>query len=317
MKWHELKVATNSQASDLVSGILLDIGSTGVSIEDPNDLIFLEDDGLGQIKPSVEESYESVDTVYVSGFFPDTKNIVEIKLLLESRLEQAKAYDIDLGSTDIVLSSVSEEDWANAWKAHYHPVRLSRFLTIVPSWETYDAGPNEHVILLDPGMAFGTGTHPTTKLALEALEMTIRGGEHILDIGTGSGILSIASKVFGAGIVEAYDLDEKATLVAKENIALNGYESDIIVGENNLLVGIERQADIIVANILAEILERMVIDAYQNVKAGGYFILSGIIQSKREELAEQLISVGFDIVQENRMKDWVSLICQKPVEEGE
>lgn len=315
MEWYELRVTTTSQASDVVSGILLDIGSTGVAIEDPNDLMLLEDDGLGQIKPQLEEVYDSIDTVFVSGFFPSTKNIVEIKSLLEERLGVAGQYGIDLGTADIVMTSVSEEDWANAWKAHYHPVRLSRFLTIVPSWESYEASESEHVILLDPGMAFGTGTHPTTKLALEALEMVLRGGEHVLDIGTGSGILSIASKLLGANLVEAYDLDEKATLVAKENIALNGYSSDIVIGENNLLIGLERQADVIVANILAEILEKMIVDAYHNLKNGGYFILSGIIQSKRDELIVQLEQEGFEVIQENRMKDWVSLICQKPCEE--
>lgn len=311
MKWHELKVETTQEGSELVSAILIEAGSNGVAIEDPMDLETL-DDGFGQLKPDVSELYES-DAVFVAGYFPDNKNIVEIQLLVEGKLAEAKTYGLDVGSLTVSVTSVSEEDWANAWKTYYHPVRLTRYLTVVPSWETYEASEQETILLLDPGMAFGTGTHPTTRLSIQALEMVLRGGEHVLDVGTGSGVLSIAAKALGAGKVEAFDLDEKATSVARENIALNTFAQDVVVKEQDLLVGMNTQADVIVANILAEILERLVSDAWHNVKEGGYVILSGIIQSKKQGLVDQLVAQGFDIVQENHMKEWVALICQKPV----
>lgn len=312
MQWNELKIATTSQASELVANLLIEAGSNGVAIEDPSDFEAL-DDGFGQLKPDKSELYAS-DDVWVAGYFPNTKNIVEIQWLIQEKLSEIKAYGLDLGKAEMMLSSVSEEDWANAWKTYYHPVRISRYLTIVPSWENYCANPDEKIIELDPGMAFGTGTHPTTRLSLESLEMILRGGEHVLDVGTGSGVLSIAAKVLGAGKVEAFDLDEKATHVARENIALNTYASDVVVRENDLLVGITREVDVIVANILAEILERLVDDAWRNLKDGGYFILAGIIQSKRDDLVTKLLARGFVMCQENRMSDWVSLICQKPDE---
>lgn len=316
MKWYELKIATTSQAVEMISSILIEAGSAGVAIEDPMDLI-LHDDGFGQLKPELSENDLQNTEVFVSGYFPDTKNIFEIKTGIEEKLNEAVHYGLDLGKNELIMDSVSEEDWANAWKTYYKPLRISRFLTIVPSWEEYTPSPLEQIVELDPGMAFGTGSHPTTKLSLEALEQVIRGGETVVDVGTGSGVLSIAAKALGAQNVYAFDLDEKATSIARQNIALNAYAKDIIVAENDLLKGKSFEADIIVANILADILVHLVDDAWHNLKFGGYFILAGIIQSKRDMLAEKLVEKGFDIVQENRMKDWVSLICQKPKAEEE
>ncbi|QTU82864.1 50S ribosomal protein L11 methyltransferase [Carnobacteriaceae bacterium zg-C25] len=315
MNWFEMKVSTTTQAVEMVSSILIEAGSSGVAIVDPSDYDTLND-GFGQLKPEKSELYES-DEVFVSGYFPDTKNMVEIKLYIEQKLEMAKQFDLDLGRNELMLDQVREEDWANAWKTYYKPVRISRFLTIKPSWEDYTPQNSEWIIELDPGMAFGTGTHPTTRLSLEALEQTLRGGEFVIDVGTGSGVLSIAAKALGAGVVHAYDLDEKATSIARENIALNDYAKDVVVGENDLLKGIDTQADVIVANILAEILMHLVEDAWRNLKEGGTLILAGIIQSKRDELVDALVAQGFDIAQENRMKDWVSLICKKPVADAE
>lgn len=311
MNWFEMKVATTTQAVEMVSSILIEAGSQGVSIVDPSDYDMLVDDGFGQIKPEKSVLFET-EEVFVSGYFPDTKNYTEIVDYIREKLTEAESFGLDLGRNALLVDKVNEEDWANAWKTYYKIVRVSRFLTIKPSWETYIPSKHEHVIALDPGMAFGTGTHPTTRLSLEALEQVIRGGEYVIDVGTGSGVLSIAAKALGAGVVEAYDLDEKATRIAKENIALNAYATDVVVRENDLLKGVVAQADIIVANILAEILQHLVVDAWTNLKPNGILILAGIIQSKRDGLVMQLEKQGFDIIQENRMKDWVSLICQKP-----
>lgn len=314
MKWFEMKIATTSQAVEMMASILIEAGSQGVSIVDPSDYDQVNDN-FGQIMPEKAALFET-DEVFVTGYFPDTKNRVEITALIETKLKEATQFGLDVGRNELIVDDVSEEDWANAWKTYYKVVRLSRFLTIKPSWEDYTPSDDEKVIELDPGMAFGTGTHPTTRLSLEALEQVIRGGEYVIDVGTGSGVLSIAAKALGAGVVEAYDLDEKATRIAKENIALNSYAKDIIVGENDLLKGVTAQADIIVANILAEILTHLIEDAWCNLKPGGTLILAGIILSKRDDLVTQIEKQGFDIVQENRMKDWVSLICVKPIDEA-
>lgn len=314
MEWIELKIKTTSVVSDIVAAILMQVGSQGVAIDDPMDLVNLEDDGFGIVKPEIEIT---TDIVYVSGFFSDDKNIVEIQNDLQQHLNLLKESQKHYGELSIEMLNIHEKDFENSWKKYYKPIQLSKYLTIVPSWENYpqEQQQQHHVIIkIDPGMAFGTGTHPTTKLALEALEMTLRGGESVLDVGTGSGILSIAAKGFGAKSVKAYDLDKKATTIAKENILLNEYAKDIEIYENNLLVGVNEQVDVIVANILAEILELLVADAYRNLKNNGIFILSGIIESKKDGLVKKLEQSGFTIAQENRIKDWVSLICQKVVE---
>ena len=158
---------------------------------------------------------------------------------------------------------------------YYEPTRISYDLTIVPSWTDYEASEGEKIIRLDPGMAFGTGTHPTTKMSLFALEQVLRGGETVLDVGTGSGVLSIASSLLGAKDIYAYDLDEVAVRVAQENIDLNANTENIHVATGNLLQGVGIQADVIVANILADILVNMTEDAYRLVKDEGYLIMSG------------------------------------------
>lgn len=199
---------------------------------------------------------------------------------------------------------------------YYHPVRVTRFLTIVPSWEAYHAQDEaEKIITLDPGMAFGTGTHPTTRLTLQALETVLRGGETVLDVGTGSGVLSIASRYLGAKDVYAYDLDEVAVAAAKENMDLNPIAADVHVSANDLLKGIDHSADVIVANILADIIVLMIEDAWRLLKQDGTFIISGIIEDKKAMVLEALTKVGFVVHQLFNQGDWYAIILKKPEEE--
>lgn len=214
------------------------------------------------------------------------------------------------------MTALSDEDWATAWKKYYHPVRVTRYLTIVPSWEDYQpAQSGELVLRLDPGRAFGTGTHPTTKLCLQALETVINGGEHLIDVGTGSGVLSIAAKSMGVGAVEAYDLDDVAVASAQTNLDLNPVAKDVKVAANDLLAGIDTQADIIVANILAEIIIPLVPQARQNLKRGGYFITSGIIDDKFQTVLTALTDAGFQIAQHTQMGDWHGIVAYLPTDE--
>ena len=214
------------------------------------------------------------------------------------------------------VDEVVEENWATAWKKYYHPLQVTRFLTVVPSWEEYELKhADERVIRLDPGLAFGTGTHPTTMLSLQALETYIRGNETILDVGTGSGVLSIASKALGAKHVHAYDLDDVAVKSAMDNIKLNDYAKDVTVKANDLLKGITIEADIVVANILSEIIVPLIPEAYDVLKPGGLFLTSGIIEDKKELIISEQKKQGFIIIQVQQMKDWCSIVAQKPLVE--
>jgi ribosomal protein L11 methyltransferase len=225
-------------------------------------------------------------------------------------------YGLAIGKNEVTVSEVAEENWATAWKKYYHPVHISRYLTIVPSWEEYTAQhTDEKIITLDPGMAFGTGTHPTTRLTLQALEVTLRGGETVLDVGTGSGVLSIASKYLGAKDVYAFDLDEVAVQAAQENMDLNPIASDVSVSANDLLKGIETPADVIVANILADIIVLMVPDAWRLLKSDGTLIVSGIIHEKKQMVIDTLEAQGFEVDQVFQQKDWYAIILKKPEED--
>lgn len=314
MNWLEVSVNTHSESVEVVSSILIELGSKGVSIEDPQDYYQLTDEQLEWLKVQQKDLYET-DTVIVKGYFQPSQWSKDSDVLLHEKLEEIKVYGLQTGPLSVQVKEVGEEDWANAWKQYYFPVRVTRFLTVVPSWVDYEKEQDDELLIeLDPGLAFGTGTHPTTQLSLTALEQTIRGNESVLDVGTGSGVLSIASKLLGASKVTAFDIDEMATRVAKENIALNPTIGEIEVYENNLLVGVDQKSDLIVANILAEILLQMPEDAYRNLNEDGRLILSGIIESKANEVKEAYEKVGFTLVERMTMREWNCFIMKKDVE---
>jgi ribosomal protein L11 methyltransferase len=207
---------------------------------------------------------------------------------------------------------VDEEDWATAWKKYYHPVKISGRFTIVPTWETYDPVDSDELIIeLDPGMAFGTGTHPTTVMCLQALEKYVKKGDSVIDVGTGSGVLSIGAALLGASKVHALDLDEVAVKAAKENIALNNVEEVVEVTHGNLLDSIKESASIIVANILAEVIMTFSEDAYSILPEDGLFIVSGIIAQKRDLVKDDLQSKGFEIIESVLMEEWVAIVAAK------
>ena len=314
MNWLEVSVNTHSESVEVVSSILIELGSKGVSIEDPQDYYQLTDEQLEWLKVQQKDLYET-DTVIVKGYFQPSQWSKDSDVLLHEKLKEIKVYGLQTGPLSVQVKEVGEEDWANAWKQYYFPVRVTRFLTVVPSWVDYEKEQDDELLIeLDPGLAFGTGTHPTTQLSLTALEQTIRGNESVLDVGTGSGVLSIASKLLGASKVTAFDIDEMATRVAKENIALNPTIGEIEVFENNLLVGVDQKSDLIVANILAEILLQMPEDAYRNLNDDGRLILSGIIESKANEVKEAYEKAGFTLVERMIMREWNCFIMKKDVE---
>ena len=311
MKWNQLSVITSSEAVEAVSSILMEAGANGVAIEDSMDLVNFEGDPFGEIldKDTFSHRKEGAEVI---AYFPETLFLPEIIPSIQLKVEELASFGLDIGENKITASEVEESDWATAWKKYYHPVNISRYLTIVPEWQDYTPNnPDEHIIYLDPGMAFGTGTHPTTRLTLQALEVTLRGGETLLDVGTGSGVLSIASKFLGAKDVYAYDLDEVAVNSAKENMALNPIAKDVHVSANDLLNGIDKKADVIVANILADIIVLMLKDAHRCLKDDGTLIISGIIEDKVPMILEALAKEKFEVDQFFKQKDWYAIIVKK------
>ena len=317
MDWTAVKVITSSEAVEAVSYILTDMGAQGVQIEDAADFANLHEEKYGDHGEFIDPSSipHRKNGAAVSGYFPQNVFVPELLPTIHQRVAKLRDYGLNPGENDVSAATVDNQQWATVWQKYYHPLRVTDQLTIVPQWEEYEpADPKEKLIFLDPGMAFGTGTHPTTRLMLEALEKTIVGNEYVIDVGTGSGVLSIAAKHLGAGKVDAYDIDEVAVNSAKKNLALNPIAKDVKVGVNSLLDGIHTQADLIVANILAEIIVPLIPQAYENLKPGGKFLVSGIIDDKAPLIRQKLQEQGFVIDDEQQMKDWHGMIAHKPTE---
>lgn len=305
-KWQELTVEVLREAEEAASNILIELGSQGVAIDDSAD--YLGRVGkYGEVFPEVKQ----MDTVKITAYYPEHVDIDAVEKEVAQRLSALSDFGVNAGDIHYDTQELAEQDWAENWKKYYEPTRISHDLTIVPSWTDYEAKTGEKIIRLDPGMAFGTGTHPTTKMSLFALEQVLRGGETVLDVGTGSGVLSIASSLLGAKSIYAYDLDEVAVRVAQENIDLNAGTENIHVATGNLLQGIDIQADIIVANILADILINMTEDAYRLVKDEGYLIMSGIISEKWEMVRESAEKAGFFLETHMIQGEWNACVFKK------
>ncbi|WP_182200534.1 50S ribosomal protein L11 methyltransferase [Paraliobacillus salinarum] len=311
MKWSELCIHTTNEAIEPISNILHEAGASGVVIEDSEDLDKDRPTDFGEMYELDPIDFPE-QGVLLKAYLPMNSFLGETVDQIKQAINNLLLYDIDLGTNQITLSEVNEEEWATAWKKYYKPVKISEKITITPSWEDYQpVSSDELIIELDPGMAFGTGTHPTTVLSMQALERYLKPNDTVIDVGTGSGVLSIASALLGAQRVAAYDLDEVAVNSARINTKLNKVHDKIQVKQNNLLDHIDEKPDLIVANILAEIILRFEKDAYQLLKPEGIFITSGIIQAKKEQVRQALIDAGFRIIEINQMEDWISIIAQK------
>ncbi|WP_409301769.1 50S ribosomal protein L11 methyltransferase [Peribacillus sp. SCS-155] len=311
MKWSEIAIHTTNEAIEPVSNILHEAGASGVVIEDPQELIKERENVFGEIYHLNPADYPD-EGVIVKAYLPVNSFLGETVDAIKESINNLLLFDIDLGRNAISISEVNEEEWATAWKKYYNPVKISEKFTIVPTWEDYTpVSSDELIIELDPGMAFGTGTHPTTVMCIQALERTVEPGQHVVDVGTGSGVLSIAAALLNAEKVTALDLDQVAVASAKINVKLNKVQDRVAVSQNNLLDGVSEAADVVVANILAEVIIRFTDDVADVVKPGGYFIASGIIQPKKQEVKNAIIESGFTIEETITMEDWVALICKK------
>ncbi|MGD7053632.1 50S ribosomal protein L11 methyltransferase [Sutcliffiella horikoshii] len=311
MKWSEISIHTTNEAVEPISHILHEAGASGVVIEDPFELTKEREDQFGEIYQLNPDDYPE-EGVVMKAYLPVNSFLGETVEGIKDAINNLLVYDIDLGLNNISISEVNEEEWATAWKKYYNPVKISEKFTIVPTWETYEpVSSDEKIIELDPGMAFGTGTHPTTVLCIQAIERTVKPQDKVIDVGTGSGVLSIAAAMLDAKEVLALDLDDVAVESAKLNIKLNKVHPTVTVKQNNLLKNVEGPVDVVVANILAEVIVRFTDDVYRVLENGGTFISSGIISMKKQEVKDALIKSGFKIEETMMMEDWVAYIAKK------
>lgn len=300
--WTKLTVTTDLKSSDEVIAVMSMLDN-GLMIEDYSDFSL-----NGMYGELVDDSILEADknVVKVSLFVPEEKNLSEYRMFIEARL----------GALGVPFSveceNMKEDDWAESWKQYYKPINLGR-VTVVPAWEDYVAKDGEVVVKMDPGMAFGTGTHETTRLVMRIMQNEIVGGERVLDVGTGSGILSICASKLGAKSCNAYDIDPVAVKVAEENALRDGC-TNITVGVSDLLRGVDKSEgkyDFCVANIVSDIIIRMMPDIGDYLKDGAPLILSGIIEPRADEVRASVLSHGFSIVREEKENDWVAILAKK------
>ena len=308
--WIEITIHTTNEASEIVESILLDYGSTGVAIEDPTTLEENLHDDFGTIVELSPADFPDVGVV-VKGYINELNFDDETFNRFKGELEQL-GKNINIGEFfKIETTTIQDSDWENSWKDYFDILNIGEKFVIVPTWREYENEEDKYVINIDPGMAFGTGGHETTSLCIKNLEKYVKPHDDIIDVGCGSGILSIAASYLTDGEIKAVDLDKLAVDVSRENFALNNLENRIAVEEASLLTKETKKYNIIVANILAHIIELMLDDAYKLLEDGGYYITSGIIKDKKDELLEKMLERGFKLVEETSDNEWYSFVVTK------
>ena len=244
-------------------------------------------------------------------YFDMEQDQAELVKKYQKKLSELEGYGLKIGQAKVTASYIKDEDWNTVWQKFYHPIDFSRHLAIVPEWEEYQpAFKDQNIIKLDPGLAFGTGSHKTTQLALLGLEQILVKPETVCDVGTGSGILAIASSVLGASSVLATDISDEAITAANENISLNNL-TNIKVQKTNLLNQVKSKYDIIVANILAEILLDLIPELNEHLNSNGKVIFSGIDCDQIEKIRTALTTNGFQIILSMQQGRWIGLIIER------
>ena len=307
----EVTVSTTTAASESVSALLMDLGAAGTQILDRADLPDV-DHPLHEWELMDQSVIDAMpEDVQVKAWYPEEEAPVIAEKLTARLAALRERSAADPGTLKVTLAKAENTDWAENWKKYYHAFRAGKRLVIKPTWETWDRQEGDLVVEMDPGMAFGTGTHETTALCVEMIEAYYRGGS-FLDVGTGSGILAICACLLGADSVTAVDIDPDAVQTARENAAHNGLEDRIDVREGDLLQGLDQRYDFAVANILAPIVCVLCGPLYRQMTPGARFVCSGILAEQEDTVRDALEKSGWRILEVRRKKDWVAFASDRP-----
>ena len=307
--WIEVRVITKSEALEPISGIFYSLDCKGVAIEDPEDILGREQGPLTWDFADINVLENKGKVAVVKAYFAEEDNIEDVLEYVNERLTELKEMGLDLGEAKVEHEKMHEEDWANTWKQYYKPTKVGEKIVVKPIWEEYEAKDGELVVDLDPGMAFGTGTHETTRMCIQSLEKYVKEDSTVFDVGCGSGILAIAAAKLGAKLAVGVDLDPVAVESSIENVGYNKLKN-IEILHGNLVEVIDGKADIVVANILAEIICILTDDVKRVLKDGGVFITSGIIHDRVDMVCEKLEATGFEVMEKNRDGEWNCIVAK-------
>jgi ribosomal protein L11 methyltransferase len=312
MKWIEISINTTTAAVEAVANVLYDAGVNGVAIKDPRDLELLDrgDDAWELIDEKLLNSY--YEGAVVKGYLPDTAEVAVQVDLIRKAVKLLPSFGLDIGSGEVAMQPVDEEDWSEEWKKYFKPQKPGKRIVIKPTWEEYRTVGNELILELDPGMAFGTGTHETTVLCLQELEKSINDNTIVLDIGCGSGILAIAAALLGCRKAIGVDLDPVAVEVSRRNANLNKVEDLVEIRQGNLMDVVDEKVDLLVSNIIAEIIVKMCPDIHRYLIPGGRWIASGIINEKIPVVEKAMTDAGLQLMETRSMGDWAVISAVTP-----
>lgn len=307
MKWFEIRITTSSEAVEAVSEILYGSGVTGVVIEDRNDPIFSSKNAgdWDYFDPAVLNF--SSDHAIVKGYLQESEELNDQVEMIREKVRNLSLHAIDAGPGLVSSTEIFEEDWANEWRKYYKPKRVTDRLTVKPTWEPYTASENEIVVEMDPGGAFGTGTHETTMMCMIQLDKSVTPGCTVYDIGCGSGILGITAAKLGAGKVLAVDNDPAATSATIENAEVNGVTDKLEIIHGNLLDQAHGPADVIVANIIADVIIFLSRHIHRFMHADSVFIASGILAEKKQDVLSALDMNGLEVLEVQEMGEWCAI----------
>lgn len=313
MKWYEIRINTTDEASDAVAEMLTTMGAGGVAIKDPFD-IRKEIEKPGTLDYADDDFLEALgEDVIISAYFQNGLDINDLLKQINDGLMNISQF-LDTGKGLEGYGEVDDEDWSTAWKKYYKPFRLTDRIVIKPTWEEYRAEENDIIVEMDPGMAFGTGTHETTQMCSILLDKYMSANHDVLDVGCGTGILSIIASKLGAKKIEAIDIDEVAVRVAKENIEINGEAGKIKAFQavlSDLKAGDEK-FDIIVANIIANVIVDLSSLIPYYLKKNSLFITSGIIKERKQDVIDACLKNGMSFIDDLEMGEWVAMVFRCP-----
>ena len=296
MKYIEMTINTSKDKKDIIEGILFDYG------------IYTTEEISSDIVDELDQDEKDWD--FIDYPLLNSKEGVFALRVYPENMEDANNLKAELNEKNLgqcLLEEKDDEDWANNWKKYYKPLEIGEKLAIVPEWEAYD-NDKRIVIKINPGMAFGTGTHESTYMCLELLERYVKKDDEIFDIGCGSGILAIAGLKLGAKRALAVDIDDKCIDASHENAGLNNLEDKMDIKKGNLLDVVKGRADLIVSNIIAEIIVDEIKNLKNHMDKGGIFITSGIIKERRQMVIDALKENGFEIIDELEKNNWVAIV---------
>ena len=309
MKWCEVSIQTTHEATEIIAEIFRDLGASGVVIEDPelvNDYITSGKWDYTDIPIATE-----TEVVIEKAYLPVNGELDGRLKSFELELAALKERGVSIAPGIITTCELQDEDWSDTWKQYFHVEKPGERIVIKPTWESYEAKEGELVVELDPGAAFGTGTHATTSMCIKELEQLVKPGMTVFDVGTGSGILSIISAKLGAKDIQAVDYDDSVIKIVEENLAQNNVQDIVSVAQSDLMQNVHGKANLVIANIIADIIIRLFDQLDEHLEEDGTLLTSGIIEDRIDDVIDAADAHGYQVVKRLENKGWACITLKR------